>query len=39
VIEPDVERKNLVLGWALFGLALALLGGTVIVAIIYLAVD
>jgi len=39
MIEPDVERKNLVLGWALFGLALALLGGTVIVAIIYLAVD
>jgi hypothetical protein len=39
MIEPDVEHKNLVLGWALFGLALALLGGTVIVAIIYLAVD
>jgi hypothetical protein len=39
MIESDVEHKNLVLGWALFGLALALLGGTVIVAIIYLAVD
>ena len=37
--EPAIERKNLVLGWALFALALALLGGTVIVALIYLALD
>ncbi len=37
--DPEVDHKNLVLGWSLFALALALLGGTVVVALIYLAVD
>ncbi len=37
--DPEIEHKNLVLGLSLFALALALLGGTVIVALIYLAVD
>ena len=37
--ERERERKNLVFGLALFALALALLGGTVAVAFIYLAVD
>jgi hypothetical protein len=37
--DPVVRRKNLVLGWALFGLFLLLFGGTVGVAFIYLALD
>jgi hypothetical protein len=38
--EPDVElsRKNLMWGLALFGIALVLAGGTVVVALIYNAV-
>jgi hypothetical protein len=36
---PELERKNMVLGWALFGLFLALFGLTVVIALIYLAVD
>jgi hypothetical protein len=36
---PDVERKNVVLGLALFALFLALFGLTVAAAFIYLALD
>jgi hypothetical protein len=36
---PELERKNLLWGLALFGLFLVLLGGTVAVAFIYLALD
>ena len=36
---PEVVRKNLILGWALFALFVALFGGTIAVAFIYLAVD
>jgi hypothetical protein len=39
VIDPETERKNLVWGWALFGLFLLLFGGTLVVALLYLAVD
>jgi hypothetical protein len=39
VLEPEVERKNLAWGLALFGLSLVLLAGTVAVAFIYLALD
>lgn len=35
--EPD--RKNVLLGWAFFAVFLALFAGTVLVALIYLAVD
>ena len=40
-IEPDaaLARKNVLLGWALFALALAIFGGTILVALIYLALD
>lgn len=34
-----VERKNAVLGWALFGLSLLLFAGVWAVAYIYLALD
>ena len=37
--DPVVRRRNLVLGWALFGLFLLLFGGTVGIAFIYLALD
>lgn len=39
MLEPEVERKNVVLGLALLGLFLVLLAGTVAVALIYLTVS
>ena len=35
----ELERKNMRLGWALFGLFVFLFGLTVVIALIYLAVD
>ena len=37
--DPVLRRKNLVLGWWLFAIALIILAGTVAVAFIYLAAD
>jgi hypothetical protein len=37
-LNPELARRNVVLGWALFGVFLLLFGGTVVVALIYLAV-
>jgi len=39
VLDPEVERKNVLLGWALFAVFLLLFAGTALVALIYLAVD
>ena len=39
MLDPEVERKNVVLGWALFAVFLVLFAGTALVALIYLAVD
>lgn len=39
MLGPELERKHLILGLALFGLALVLLAGTVALAFIYLALD
>ena len=36
---PENERKNMLWGWALFGLFWALFGGTVLVALVYLWLD
>jgi hypothetical protein len=36
---PELERKNMILGFALFGLFLLLFGATVVIALVYLAVD
>ncbi len=36
---PELERKNLMLGLALFGLFLLIFGATILVAFIYLALD
>ncbi len=37
--EPELERQNMILGLALFGLFLVLFGLTVAAAFIYLALD
>ena len=37
-LSPELERKNLILGWILFGVFVLLFAGTVAVAFIYLAV-
>jgi hypothetical protein len=38
-LTPELERKNLVLGWALFGIFVLLFAGTVGVALLYLYLD
>ena len=37
-IDARTARKNMLLGWALFGVFVLLFAGTVLVAFIYLAV-
>ena len=37
--EPELERRNFTLGWELFGLFVALVGLTFLIALLYLAVD
>jgi hypothetical protein len=39
MLDPEIERKNLLWGWGLFVLFVLLFAGTVAVAFIYLAVD
>ena len=39
MLDSELDRKNVLLGWALFALFLALFAGTVLVALIYLAVS
>jgi hypothetical protein len=36
-MDPELARKNVIFGWALFGLFLLLFGGTIGVAFLYLA--
>jgi hypothetical protein len=36
MLDPEIQRKNMQLGWALFGLAVVLFGGTFAVALIYI---
>ena len=38
-LTPELERRNLIFGWALFGLFVLLFVGTVGVALLYLAFD
>ena len=38
-MTPELARKNLILGWALFGIFVLLFAGTVAVAYLYLALD
>ncbi len=39
MLDPETERRNLLLGWGLFVLFLLIAAGTVAIAFIYLAVD
>lgn len=39
MLDPDLARRNLRLGWALFGLFVLLFAGTAVVALIYLQLD
>jgi hypothetical protein len=38
-VDPELERKNLLLGWAIFGLFLLLFAGTFLIALVYLQLD
>ena len=38
-LTPELERKNLALGWGLFGIALLLFAGTIGIALLYLVLD
>ena len=38
-MDPETQRKNMQLGWAIFGLFLLLFGGTFAVALIYIALS
>lgn len=39
MLDPELERKNMRLGWAIFGLFLLLVAGTFLLAYIYLLLD
>ena len=39
MIDSELTRKNMLWGWALLGLMLALFAGVVVVALIYLQLD
>jgi hypothetical protein len=39
MLDPELERKNMKLGWALFGLAVVLFAGTFGVALAYIALS
>jgi hypothetical protein len=39
MLDPALERKNMRLGWALFGVFVLLFAGTVLVALLYLQLD
>jgi hypothetical protein len=38
-LTPELERKNLILGWTLFGVFLLLFAGTIGIAFLYLMLD
>ena len=38
-LDPEIQRRNVVLGLALFGVFLVLLAGAVVAALIYIVVD
>jgi hypothetical protein len=39
MLDPELERKNMLFGWALAGVFIVLFAGTIAVAFIYLAVS
>jgi hypothetical protein len=38
-MDPDLVRRNVKLGWALFGVFVLLFAGTFLVALLYLQLD
>jgi len=38
-MDPELQRRNIQFGWALFGLSLLLFGGTFAVALVYIALS
>ena len=38
-LTPELERRNMILGWTLFGVFVVLFAGTIGVAFLYLALD
>jgi hypothetical protein len=38
-MDPDLARRNVRLGWALFGVFVLLFAGTFLVALLYLQLD
>jgi hypothetical protein len=38
-LTPELERRNMIFGLALFGLVILIFGATVLVAYVYLALD
>jgi hypothetical protein len=38
-LTPELERRNLILGWSLFAVFLLIFAGTIGVALLYLAFD
>lgn len=39
MLDPELARRNMRMGWALFGLFLLLFGGTFVVAAIYISLS
>ena len=39
MLDRETQKKNLIWGWSLFALFVVLFAGTIVVAMIYLAVD
>ena len=39
MLDPELARKNMRLGWTLFGLFVLLFAGTFVVALIYIALS
>ena len=39
MLDPEIERKNVAWGWAMFALFVVLFAATIAVAFIYLAVE
>jgi hypothetical protein len=39
MLDPELDRQNLRLGWALFGLFCLLVAGTFVLALVYLQLD
>jgi hypothetical protein len=38
-VDPELARKNMRLGWAIFGLFVLLFAGTFLIALVYLQLD